>query len=238
MALTRADIIEMPADETSGAMPWYPHIVTWVEAEIAGLTDEQLDFHDPSPEREWMWWSCRRQVSHIAWDALVFTKRRAGHLLWPNEATPEPINWGEHQMGPNNKWDRLLDADLFWEVPDLLDKLKLGISWLTRLVEQESTETFRSEIKTVRGTQFWEYVITTLPRGAAASPEDNSQITYTLEGSLWMVFYEMLSHIRTIQRLKINQGLTPNVDLPRVGYLRLPHYWGETNENGPGMRRL
>ena len=51
MALTRADIIEMPADETSGAMPWYPHIVTWVEAEIAGLTDEQLDFHDPSPER-------------------------------------------------------------------------------------------------------------------------------------------------------------------------------------------
>ena len=238
MALTRADIIEMPADETSGAMPWYPHIATWVEAEIAGLTDEQLDFHDPSPEREWMWWSCRRQVSHIAWDALVFTKRRAGHLLWPIEATPEPINWGEHQMGPNNKWDRLLDADLFWEVPDLLDKLKLGISWLTRLVEQESTETFRSEIKTVRGTQFWEYVITTLPRGAAASPEDNSQITYTLEGSLWMVFYEMLSHIRTIQRLKIHQGLTPNVDLPRVGYLRLPHYWGETNENGPGMRRL
>ena len=197
MALTRADIIEMPADETSGAMPWYPHIATWGEAEIAGLTDEQLDFHDPSPEREWMWWSCRRQVSHIAWDALVFTKRRAGHLLWPYEATPEPINWGEHQMGPDNKWDRLLDADLFWEVPDLLDKLKLGISWLTRLVEQESTETFRSEIKTVRGTQFWEYVITTLPRGAAASPEDNSQITYTLEGSLWMVFYEMLSHSAT-----------------------------------------
>ena len=238
MALTRPDILEMPTEETSGAMPWYPHIVSWVEAEIAEMTDEQLDFCDPSPEREWMWWSCRRQVSHIAWDALVFTKRRAGHLLWPNEAAPEPINWSAHQMGPNNKWDRFLDADLFWEVPDLLDKLKLGISWLTSLVGQESTETFRSEIKTVRGTQFWEYVITTLPRGAAASPEDNSQITYTLEGSLWMVFYEMLSHIRTIQRLKIHQGLALNVDLPRVGYLNLPHYWGETNENGPGMKRL
>ena len=238
MALTRPDILEMPTEETSGAMPWYPHIASWVEAEIAGLTDDQLDFHDPSPEREWMWWWCRRQVSHIAWDALVFTKRRAGHLLWPDEATPDPINWGEHQMGPNNKWDRFLDPELFWEVPDLLDKLNLGISWLTRLVEQEGTETFRSEIKTVRGTQFWEYVITTLPRGAAVSPEDNSQIVYTLEGSLWMVFYEMLSHIRTIQRLKIHQGLSPNIELPRVGYLRLPHYWGATNENGPGMRRL
>lgn len=238
MALTRSDILEMPTEETSGAMPWYPHIASWVEAEIVGLTDDQLDFHDPSPEREWMWWSCRRQVSHIAWDALVFTKRRAGHLLWPDEATPDAINWGEHQMGPNNKWDRFLDPELFWEVPDLLDKLNLGISWLTRLVEQEGTETFRSEIKTVRGTQFWEYVITTLPRGAAVSPEDNSQIVYTLEGSLWMVFYEMLSHIRTIQRLKIYQGLSPNIELPRVGYLRLPHYWGATNENGPGMRRL
>ena len=238
MALTRSDILEMPTEETSGAMPWYPHIASWVEAEIAGLTDDQLDFHDPSPEREWMWWSCRRQVSHIAWDALVFTKRRAGHLLWPDEATPEPINWDEHQMGPNNKWDRFLDPELFWEVPDLLDKLNIGISWLTRLVEQEGTETFRSEIKSVRGTQFWEYVITTLPRGAAVSPEDNSQIVYTLEGSLWMVFYEMLSHIRTIQRLKIYQGLSPNIELPRVGYLRLPHYWGATNENGPGMRRL
>ena len=238
MALTRSDILEMPTEETSGAMPWYPHIASWVEAEIAGLTDDQLDFHDPSPEREWMWWSCRRQVSHIAWDALVFTKRRAGHLLWPDEATPEPINWDEHQMGPNNKWDRFLDPELFWEVPDLLDKLNLGITWLTRLVEQEGTETFRSEIKTVRGTQFWEYVITTLPRGAAVSPEDNSQIVYTLEGSLWMVFYEMLSHIRTIQRLKIYQGLSLNIELPRVGYLRLPHYWGATDENGPGMRRL
>ena len=53
-----------------------------------------------------------------------------------------------------------------------------------------------------------------------------------------MVFYEMLSHIRTIQRLKIYQGLSPNIELPRVGYLRLPHYWGATDENGPGMRRL
>ena len=115
MALTRSDILEMPTEETSGAMPWYPHIASWVEAEIEGLTDDQLDFHDPSPEG-----GCggrRRQVSHIAWDALVFTKRRAGHLLWPDEATPDPINWGEHQMGHNNKWDRFLDPELFGKFP-------------------------------------------------------------------------------------------------------------------------
>jgi hypothetical protein len=47
-----------------------------------------------------------------------------------------------------------------------------------------------------------------------------------------------LTHIRTIQRLKLHLGLETSVDLPRVGYLRLPHYWGETDENGPGMERL
>ena len=81
-------------------------------------------------------------------------------------------------------------------------------------------------------------MITTLPRGAEVSQEDSSSITYNLEGSLWMVFYELLSHVRTIQRLKTYQGLETKVELPRVGYLRLPHYWGDTNENGPGMDRL
>jgi len=62
-----------------------------IEAELEGLSEKQLDFHDTSPEKEWMWWSFRTQVSHIAWDALVFTKKRAGHLLWPMGDVPEPI---------------------------------------------------------------------------------------------------------------------------------------------------
>jgi hypothetical protein len=52
------------------------------------------------------------------------------------------------------------------------------------------------------------------------------------------VFYEILAHIRTMQRLKRYQRLPLAVVLPRVGYLRLPEYWGETDRNGPGMQRL
>jgi len=77
-----------------------------------------------------------------------------------------------------------------------------------------------------------------LSRGAGEDPERPGYLQYSLEGSLWMVFYEMLTHVRTIQRLKQHQGLPPAQALPRVGYLRLPHYWGDTNENGPGMERL
>ena len=238
MAATDPAVLEMPSSPMDGIMPWYRHIITWVEAETETLSNEQLDFHDPSPDKEWMWWSCRTQISHMAWDSLVFTKRRAGHLLWPDGDIPEPINWLDHQMGPNSKWDRVLNPNKFWEVPDLIEKLEVGVSWLDQLVTEYTIDQLRSEMQTVRGTNFWKYVITTLPRGAEVSQEDSSSITYNLEGSLWMVFYELLSHVRTIQRLKTYQGLETKVELPRVGYLRLPHYWGDTNENGPGMDRL
>ncbi len=238
MALVDYDTIEMPEDSGAGLMPPYARLVEWVEAEVAGLNAEQLDYDDLSPENEWMWWSIRRQVSHVAWDALVFTHRRCGHLLWPDGDEPEPIVWKHHHLGPEMRYDRVLDEELFWEIPDLLSKMSIGIDWLSRLVAERSIEELRSDQVSIRGTYFWQYVISTLPRGAGADPDRPGFIKYNLEGSLWMVFYEQLSHIRTIQRLKQHQGLSPTVELQRVGYLRLPEFWGETNDNGPSMDRL
>lgn len=238
VALVDRDIVEMPADPSVGAMPPYRRLVDWVEVEVDGLTDEQLDYDDHSPDKEWMWWSIRRQVSHIAWDALVFTHRRCAHLLWPDGHEPEPVVWRHHQLGPEMRYDRVLDEDLYWEVPDLIAKMAIGIGWLERLVVERSVEELRADVASIRGTYFWQYVITTLPRGAGPDPERPGFIRYTLEASLWMVFYEQLAHIRTIQRLKEHQGLPQATQLDRVGYLRLPEYWGETDANGPSMERL
>lgn len=238
MALVDPAITEMPEDPAVGAMPHYPSLVEWVKAEVDGLSPAQLDFDDLSPEREWMWWSIRRQVSHIAWDALVFTRRRCADLLWPDGDIPSPIDWDDHRLGPNSRWDRVLDEERYWELPTIFDRWQIGIDWLSTVVAEQPIDRLRNTTETVHGTPFWSYVITTLPRGAAHNPDDPRMIDYDLEGSLWMVFYEQLSHIRTIQRLKLHQGLTTAVELPRVGYLRLPHYWGDTDDNGPGMRRL
>ena len=239
MALVDYDIVEMPESESIGAMPPYRRLITWIETEVAGLTDAQLDLDDLSPDKEWMWWSIRRQVSHIGWDALVFTSRRCGPLLWPDGTIPDTIVWDDHLMKKGGaRWDRVLDESLYWELPDLIAKIDVGISWLERVVSEQTIETLRADVTSVRGTAFWAYAITTLPRGAGPDPDRPGHLRYTLEASLWMVFYEMLTHIRTIQRLKIHQGLEPAQSLPRVGYLRLPHYWGDTNENGPNMERL
>jgi hypothetical protein len=238
MALVDDTILEMPTDPTVGAMPSYPLVSTWLRAELGGLTAEQLDFDDKHPEREWMWWSIRRQVSHIAWDSLVFTHRRCRDLLWPDGNVPEPVVWEHHHLGPQMRFDRVLDETIFWEVPDLLRMVDTGVDWLQRAVTENTIEALRATHESVRGTEFWRYVIQTLPRGAELDADRPGFIRYDLEGSLWMVFYEMSAHVRTIQRLKEVQRLPPAVDLPRIGYLRLPEYWGDTDRNGPAMRRL
>jgi len=232
------DVVEMPENPATGTMPPYRRLAAWVRAETEGLTDAQLDFDDTHPDREWMWWSIRRQVSHIAWDALVFTHRRCGHMLWPDGGEPEPIVWEHHHLGPKMKYDRLLDEDLYWEIPDLIAKMEIGNGWLERVVNDHSIDHLRNETTSIRGTDFWSYVISTLPRGASPDPDQPGYIRYDLEGSLWMVFYEQLTHIRTIQRLKLAQGIGLEVELPRVGYLRLPEYWGDTDVNGPSMKRI
>lgn len=238
MAHTDRSVVEMPVDPGPGTMPTYDLIVEWTAAEVAGLTDAQLDFDDRSPDREWMWWSIRRQVSHIAWDSLIFPHRRCGAFLWPDGNVPEPIDWDAHRLGPRATWDRVLDETKFHEMADLLAMARLGNSWLTQVVTGQSVEALRATVERIHGNYFWAYVITTLPRGARQVDDPPGHIEYTLEGSLWMVFYEQLSHVRTIQRLKAAQGLAPAVELPRVGYLRLPEYWGDTEANGPSMKRL
>ena len=238
MALVDPSILEMPQDPAAGVMPYYDHVLTWLRAELAGLTADQLDFDDRSPDKEWMWWSIRRQVSHIGWDALVFTHRRCRELLWPDGQDPAPVVWKHHHLGPEMKYDRMLDEDLYWEIPDLLAKIEIGISWLQRLVAEHSIDSLRATKVSVRGTHFWSYVIQVLPRGAAPDAQQPGFIQYDLEGSLWMVFYELTAHIRTIQRLKRAQQIRPVLELARFGYLRLPEYWGDTDTNGPPMRRL
>lgn len=54
VTVSGSTILEMPQDVEIGAMPHYPHLLTWVKAEIEGLTEFQLDFGEWHPDREWM----------------------------------------------------------------------------------------------------------------------------------------------------------------------------------------
>src|SRR5215471_6841608 len=130
------------------------------------------------------------------------------------------------------QYDRVLDEHLFWHLEVLLDKVKLGVDWATRVVTTVPVDTLRATTSRHRGTPFWQHVIQVLPRGTWMDEHDSQFICYTLEASLWMLYYEVLTHLNTIQRLKRAQGLPTWVVLPRVGYLTLPEYTGEVASPG------
>ena len=96
-------------------------------------------------------------------------------------------------------------------------------------------DTLRATVSRHRGTPFWQHVIQVLPRGAWVAVQDPRFMHFTLEGSLWMLYYEVLTHLYTIQRLKRAQDLPTRVVLPRVGYLTLPEYTGEATVPGPSF---
>jgi hypothetical protein len=177
--------------------PDYQEFYGWLCQEVDGLTDAELDFDSHDPAHEWMWWSIRRQVSHMAWDLLIVMYRRCHTFLWPDGNIPAPIRWEDHRLG--------------------------------------SMQYDRATTSRHRGTPFWRYVIQVLPRGAWVDAHDPQFMHYTLEASLWMLYYEVFTHLYTIQRLKRAQGLSTRVVLPRVGYLTLPEYTGEAASPGPSF---
>jgi hypothetical protein len=152
-------------------------------------------------------------------------------FLWPDGHIPTPIRWEDHRLG-SMKYDRVLDESRFWRLDSLLEKVRLGVDWATQVVTTVPVETLRATVSRHRGTPFWYHVIQVLPRGAWVDAQDTNFIHYNLEGSLWMLYYEVLTHLYTIQRLKRVQGLPTCIAIPRVGYLTLPEYTGEATAPG------
>jgi hypothetical protein len=223
----------MHPDPAVVVWPDYQQFSTWLSQEVAGLSQAQLDFDSQDPAREWMWWSIRRQVSHIAWVLLVFTYKRCHMFLWPEGNAPAPIRWQDHTPLSAMKFDRRLDETRYWDMPTLLEKVNLGAAWATQVVTTVPVETLRATQTVRTGTPFWRHVMQVIPRGAWVDAQNPHHFHYTLEASLWMLYWEVLTHLYTIQRLKRAQGLPPRVEIPRVGYLTLPEYTGEEAEAAP-----
>lgn len=222
----------MNSDASVVSWPDYQQFYRWVDSEVDGLSEAQLDFDAQVPM--WMQWSIRRQVSHVAWIILRVMHRRFHTFLWPDGRIPAPIRWEDHRLS-TMKSDRRLDESAHWAMDDLLDKLKLGIDWATQVVATVPVETLRHTESTFTLTDFWRSVIPVIPRGAWLDAERPNQVHFTLEASLWMIYWEPLVHLYTIQRLKRVQGLTVRSVLPRVGYLTIPEYIGASGHSAPEM---
>lgn len=205
-------------------------------AEIKGLTDAQLDWDDLS--EEWSEWSIRRQISHVALAYFFWLYKVWGRIIWPGDSLVDPVDFSKSGV-----YDRRLDEEKFWRLEDLFPKFEEALMLAGRADKEKSSEekssltldrTFRKDLLMGKTNlpvyQFWSYVGTFHMEGLDQSSEDETMFTISLAGMIRHLYWEALVHLRTIQRLKVAQGLMPVVQIPREGYLLDPFFWGPGNE--------
>jgi hypothetical protein len=205
-------------------------------AEIDGLTGTQLDWDDSS--KEWSEWSIRRQVSHVALAYFFWIVKGWGKKLWPDDPPADPVDFSKAAV-----YDRRLDEEKFWRLEDLMPKFEEALTLAASATEGRTPEemdeltlerAFKPELMMGKTElpvyQFWAYAATFHMEGLDQHADDETAFTFSLAGMLRHLYWEALVHLRTIQRLKIAQGLSLTVQIPREGYLLDPFFWGPGDE--------
>ena len=183
-----------------------------ISAEVQGLTEAQLDFE--SDRWEWSKWSIRRNLSHMASGDLRWLWDRWGHTLFP-EGLPSGDEYDALMDSPH---DRRLDENIYWEVDDILEKLQIGLDLSRSILASETVGSLRSKELDIANTGLMVQNPELFPGGIREVPGDSSRINVTLEATFRHRYYEHLTHLYNIQRLKRAQGLSTKVDIPFEGY--------------------
>ena len=191
--------------------PEYDTLYNLIAAEVQGLTDEQLDWR--SEQWEWADWSIRTQVSHMASLLYRWLTVRWGETLFLD---------GGHGVSDvagiaSSPSDRRLDDDKYHALPTILEVLKDGIALAQRVMDERDVGFLRSHTIPHQRSPQWVLMFQAHPSGIEPTSAVE-QGTISLEATLRHMYFEEVTHLYNIQRLKRAQGLPTVVDVPRVGY--------------------
>ena len=103
---------------------------------------------------------------------------------------------------------------------DILTKLREGIDLARRVLAERNVGFLRSHTVTVTLDGGWGLMIQAHPTAVTPTEQANT-VTMQFEGSIRHIYFEEITHLFNIQRLKRAQGLPTLSDLPRVGYWTL-----------------
>ena len=204
-------------DRSDAAINFFPEFETLyglIANEIGTLSDEQLDY--TSNNWEWAGWSIRNQMSHMALLIPVWLVLRWGSTIFPLE---------DHGITnikkiTQSKSDRRLDDDIYWEIDDLSRLLKQFINLAIKVLKDNSLEFMASKKIDRDATPQWEMMAKAHPHGVTSegTPAKGSM---TLEATIRHIYFEEITQLYNIQRLKKAQGLPINSVVPEVGYWTL-----------------
>ena len=203
---------QQTADDAPGTVlfPEYETLYELIAPEVEGLSDEQLDFE--SDRWEWSKWSIRIQLSHMG--ALIYRwlAVRWGETLFPD---------GEHGVEDlsviADAADRGLDSLRRLEVCDIMTRLEEGINLPQRVLDGRSVGFLRGHTLFREGQASSGSQITMKAHRSGVTQTAGGSV-WTLEATMRHVYYEEITHLYNIQRLKRAQGLPTVVEVPRVDY--------------------
>jgi hypothetical protein len=200
-------------DKSPGSIlfPEYETLYDLIASEVQGLSDQELDF--TSDRWEWSAWSIRRQLSHMA--SLIY---RWLLLRWGDALFPDGGHGVRDVQGiAQSDFDRRMDENQYWDLPVIMEQLLGGINLARRVLADREVGFLRSHTYHMDMSPQWDLMLKAHSTGFTVSGEPNKE-AMTLEASIRHIYFEEITHLYNIQRLKRAQGLTAAVDLPRVGY--------------------
>ena len=204
-----------PTDTRPAAtlFPEFDTLYDLIANEVDGLTDSQLDW--TSDDYAWAEWSIRVQLSHMASLIYRWLLIRWGDVIYPNSdhGVDDVEGLG---MSP---FDRRMDDTKYYDLPIILDKLDEGINLARRILRERDVAFLRSHSVSMQLSGTWDLMIHAFPQNAGVSLNaDTNEVTMLLEGTMRHIYYEEVTHLFNIQRLKRAQGLATVSELPRAGY--------------------
>ena len=205
---------QMVSEDSPGSVlfPEYESLYVLISREVAGLSDQQLDWE--SDRWEWSKWSIRRQTSHMS--SLIY---RWLLLRWGDTLYPEGDHGVDDVRGlAESDFDRRMDEGRYWGMPSILEALRGGVGLAQRVLADRNVGFLRSHTITRTGQSAQQALMAKAhPSGDTPADEPGTSLV-TLEWTMRHIYFEETTHLYNIQRLKRAQGLRTVVDVPEVGY--------------------
>ena len=199
--------------------PDFDKVPEMVARETTSLTDVQLDWE--SDYWDWSTWSIRRQVGHIGSFIPSWLLDRWGHELYP-QGLEGLESFADLLPTPEEHWRQ---TGQMGSLPSLIERVELAVQFALYTLARETIESLKEkEVVRHNTPPHWHQFINAHPRGVRWDVENPSTTHVTLEASFRHLYFESITHLYNIHRLKRAQGIDAVVSLPEVGYWCLPDW--------------
>ena len=188
--------------------------------EVEGLSGEQLDFE--SDKWGWSEWSIRRHLSHMASGHFRWLWQRWGLQMYPDGPPAGAPSPEETVALTQSKYDRRLDEDLWWDVDAILGKLQQGLGMAQTILSNETVGSLRTKEFEYSDAGEWPWFYSVHTTGLRRDTEVPTKVWYSLETIIRHRYFEHITHLYNIQRIKLAQGLSTESKIPIEGYMSVP----------------